>query len=271
MIPKSLNALVAESILINSDTLILRVVPDGWALPGFTPGQFATLGLKGDAPRIPLSDPEAIPPPPEEFIVRAYSVASSSRHREYLEVYVSLVRSGALTPRLFALQRGDRLFLGPKISGLFTLDEVPAGKNLVMIATGTGVAPYVSMLRTFASAADPRRIAVIHGARHSWDLGYRSELSTLDSLLERIDYIPVISRPADEITPWGGAVGYVQDVWQGDLLAERWGGRPTAEETHILLCGNPGMINAMNGLLLREGFREHTRREAGQVHLEKYW
>jgi ferredoxin--NADP+ reductase len=268
---KELNAFVAERILVTPETLILRVIPDRWELQDYTPGQFGTLGLPWSAPRIDLSDPEESAEEPGATIIRAYSIASSSRHKEYLEFYITLVRSGALTPRLFALQRGDRLFLGPKISGMFTLSEIPEQSNLVLMATGTGIAPYMSMIRTFIAPESSRKIAIIHGARHSWDLGYRSELATLDRMLADFFYIPSISRPDEEITPWGGETGYIQDLWRRGVVGRRWGFEPGRENSHLFLCGNPGMITATQPLLEEKGFRLHSRKEPGEIHLEKYW
>lgn len=268
---KTLNATVCETILVNPETMILRIAPVGWELPDYIPGQFAVLGLPGSAARIPLSDPETEAPDPDNFIVRAYSIASSSKEKEYLEFYVSLVRSGALTPRLFALKRGDQLHLGSKLRGMFTLQDIPDQVNLIMMGTGTGLAPYMSMIRTFLTHGSKRRFTVFHGARHSWDLGYRSELSTLNNILANFTYIPVISRPAEEVIPWGGQVGHLQDMWARGLVEVQWGLPPSPDNTHVFLCGNPGMVTDTLKLLEARGFREHTPKQPGQVHLERYW
>jgi len=106
-----LNAVVTLKTEISPWLMILRIVPDGWQLPAFRPGQFAVLGLPGSAPRCALAEPEVPPADPQQLIRRAYSIASSSLINEYLEFYIALVTSGALTPRLFALEIGDRLWL----------------------------------------------------------------------------------------------------------------------------------------------------------------
>jgi ferredoxin--NADP+ reductase len=266
-----LNAILAQRLEVAPGLAIFRVVPDGWELPEFVPGQFAVLGLPAEAPRIAGADPEDPPPKPGTLIRRAYSIASSSRQKEYLEFYLALVRSGALTPRLFALSPGNKLWLGKKFSGLFTLSEVPPAANLVMLATGTGIAPYMSMLRTHLAEDAQRRTAVIHGARHASDLGYRNELEALERQFSHFAYIPVISRPQEERLPWGGEVGYVQDVWRRGVVAARWGFPPSPQHTHVFLCGNPGMVEAMLALLAAEGYQEHTAKTPGQVHTEKYW
>ena len=266
-----LNAVVAQRIEVAPGLIVLRVVPDGWELPPFEPGQFAVLALPGSAPRYPMSDPEEVQRKPEVLIRRSYSIASSSVATEYLEFYITLVRSGALTPRLFALQTGDRLWMARKGSGLFTLDQVPADRDVALIATGTGLAPYMSMLRTYLTAGTERRFAVLHGARHSWDLGYRSELSTLRRVCPSFTYLPIVSRPAEELVEWRGAQGHVQDLWDHGELAAAWGFRPTPETTHVFLCGNPAMIESMSEQLAVEGFREHSKKHSGEVHVERYW
>ena len=267
----ALNAVLLQRIEVAPGLLILRVAPDGWELSAFTAGQFAVLGLPGSAPRYRLADAEDEPAPPDKLIRRAYSVASSSLDRQYLEIYVTLVRSGALTPRLFALQPGDRLWLGKKITGMFTLDSVPKSAHLALIATGTGLAPYMSMLRSELLCDPARRVAVLLGARHSWDLGYRGELITMTRLCPSFAYLPIISRPDDEPQAWPGAVGHVQNLWRGGALAAAWGEVPSAATTHVLLCGSPGMIDGMVALLEAEGFREHSKKEPGQIHVERYW
>jgi len=271
MTAQGLNTVVAQRVEVTPYTIILRLAPIDGEIPEFTPGQFAVLGLPGSAPRCRLSDAEEKTPEPDKLIKRAYSIASSSVEREYVEFYVTLVRSGALTPRLFALEVGDRLWMGPKFTGMFTLDNLPGDVNVVMVSTGTGLAPYMSMIRTRLACSDARRYAVIHGARHSWDLGYRSELITMGRICENFSYLPIVSRPNEEPVAWGGAVGHVQDLWSGGAIEEAWGVRPAPDNTHVLLCGNPGMIEQMVGTLASEGFREHTKDAPGEVHLERYW
>ncbi len=269
--PATLNAIVTHRIEVASGLIIIRVTPDGWELPAWESGQFAVLGLPDTAPRTMLSDPEPADQATGKFIRRAYSISSSPREETYLEFYITLVQSGALTPRIFALKPGDRIFLGKKISGMFTLDDVPEGNNLVLVGTGTGLAPYMSMLRNELECHLDLHTVVLLGARHSWDLGYRGELIAMQRYCRTFHYIPVISRPAEELVKWSGQVGYVQDLWDRGLVAEAMGGEPQPDNTHVLLCGNPGMIEGMIERLAGEGFVEGSRREPGQIHAEKYW
>jgi len=266
-----LNAIVSHKIEVAPGLIVVRVVPEDWELPPFKPGQFAVLGLPPEAERCADSDPEETPGAPGKLIRRAYSIASSSMSREYLEFYINLVHSGLLTPRLFALRPGDRVWLGSKISGTFTLDQAPAECNVVLVATGTGLAPYMSMLRSVLHDIDERRFGVLLGARHSWDLGYHAELVTMERLCARFHYLPTISRPEDEVVPWTGHVGYVMDLWRGGALADSWGLEPTPGDTRVFLCGNPKMIEDMLELLAGDGFSEHTRKTPGDIFTEKFW
>jgi ferredoxin--NADP+ reductase len=265
------NAVVTQKIHVSPELIVLRVAPDGWELPDFTPGQFGVLGLPGTAPRVPRADAEEPLQKPEKLIMRAYSIASSSRAKEYLEFYINLVLSGQLTPRLFQLERGDRVFLGKKITGMFTLEQVPEDKHLVLLGTGTGLAPYMSMLRTSFRCGEERKFVIIHGARHSWDLGYRAELTAMARMCGNLQYVTSITRPQEELVPWSGEIGYVQDLWARGLVRDALGFAPTPEDTHFFLCGNPGMVDSMQATLEAEGFVEHKTRAPGQIHTERYW
>ncbi len=264
------NAIVSQRIEIAPHLIKLRVIPDGWELPEFVPGQYAALGLPGDVPRCQSSLPEETPTPPDKFIMRAYSIASSSVSREFIEFYIALVHTGALTPRLFALSAGDKLWMSPKFKGMFTMSQVPNEFNIVLIATGTGVAPYMSMIRTEVTEGVRHRFAVIHGAYHSIDLGYHSELVTLDSVSKNFTYIPILSHAHEEKIPWHGQEGFVQKIWTHGILVKKWGIVPKPKDTHVFLCGNPYMIEAMTAILEKEGFKLHSRKNPGQIHTEEY-
>ncbi|MEE9614380.1 MAG: ferredoxin--NADP reductase [Thermodesulfobacteriota bacterium] len=268
-----LNAVVTQRVELAPGLIVLRVKPEGWALPDFIAGQFTVLGLPGSAPRITFSDGEEPAPEPEKMIKRAYSIASSSVEKEYVEFYITLIRSGALTPRLFSLKVGDKLWMSQKFVGIFTLSQIEredTGGNIILLATGTGIAPYMSMLRTELERGDSRCYAVVHGARHSWDLGYRAELRTMARICKNFNYVPVISRPDEEPAGWGGKAGYIQDVWTDDIET-LFGFKPSPEDTHIFLCGNPAMIETMTDRLSSDGYAEHTKKQPGQIHTEKFW
>jgi len=268
-----LNAVVTLCNEVSPWLKILHIVPDGGIVPDYAPGQFVSLGLYGSASRCALAEPEKTPADPNTLIKRAYSIASSPNNREYLEFYLALVPGGALTPRLFNLKIGDRIWLFPKSLGKFTFDESRVDKdaNLALVATSSGLAPFVSMLSTHFKFSTQRRIAIIHGVRHSWDLGYRSILMAMQNLRTNLTYIPVVSRPDEEPVPWKGATGHVQEVWKSGTMEKIWGGCPKPEDTHVFICGSPHMSESMLALLAQDGFKEETKDEPGQVHVEKYW
>ncbi len=266
-----LNAIVTQRTELHPGLIILRIAPLDWELSEFEAGQFAVLGLPAEAPRCAHAEPEREPLKEGAVVKRAYSIGSSCKDLSALEFYVSLVADGGLTPRLFALLPGDRVHLSPKITGKFTLHDVPAEQDLVLMSTGTGLAPYIAMLRSGEAQTQTRRIAVVHGVRNSWDLGYKAELEAMAAVNDRITYLPMISRPQNEHAPWPGRVGYAQGVWSEGLLEPYWKRMPTSEDCHVFLCGNPAMINDAVPLLEQDGFQEHTGRQPGTIHMEKYW
>jgi len=153
---------------------------------------------------------------------------------------------------------------------MFTLSEVPTEFNIVLIATGTGVAPYMSMIRTEVTEGLRHRFAVIHGAYHAGDLGYRSELRMLDSASNIFSYLPIVSHPGEELAPWTGHEGFVQVIWTEGILDKAWGFHPNPDDTHVFLCGNPHMVKDMIELLGKEGFTVHSTEKPGTIHLEEY-
>jgi len=206
---------------------------------------------------------------PERMIRRAYSIASESRADEYLEFYLTVVMSGDLTPRLFNLKIRDRLYVGPKAVGVFTLAKAP-GKHILMIGTGTGLAPYMSMLRSELVCNGPRQFVIVHGARYSWDLGYRTELTGLARHCNNFHYMPVITRPQEDPT-WKGRSGYLQNLIASGAVEEETGLSLTPDNFDIFLCGNPGMIETVIGWAEGRGFVRDKGHDIGTLHTEEYW
>ena len=251
-----LNAMLFGRQDLHPELSIVRVRPDQGLAPPFRPGQFVTIGLR-DAP--------AGHSPPK-LALRPYSVTSAPGRREDVELYVNLVREGALTPHLWTLHEGGRLYLKPTVGGTFTLDEVPNGKDLVMVATGTGLGPYISMLRHFRGKNRWRKFVIIHGVRNVADLGYRDELEAAARTDANLLYLPTVTREG-----WPGLQGRVQDVLFTDLYPQRVGAPLSPEQCHIYLCGNPVMVEAVESELVARGFRKHKRREPGNIPKEAYW
>jgi ferredoxin--NADP+ reductase len=263
------NAAVVGREEINPQLLILRVRPAG-NLFQFTAGQFGVLGLLAGAPRVAETAPEVPPPDPGKLIRRAYSLSSSSLERRYAEFFITLVPTGQLTPRLFVLKHGSRLYLGPKASGLFTLDKVAPEKAVVLIGTGTGLAPYVSMLRTMLAGGSRRKYVVLHGTRYSWDLGYRGELESLARLCPNFTYIPSITR-RDQDPAFLGYIGRIPMLLEQGIVEKESGVVLDPAKTEVFLCGNPEMIQAVTTLLQARGFAAKGDNGSVNIHVEEYW
>ena len=295
--PAEYNATVVGRTEVAPGLVIMRIAPD--KLPfEFRAGQYVVLGLKASEPRVPEAEPDApsvvvvpgdtdgtaesraavatqatavaaVTADPERMVRRAYSIASESRADEYLEFYLTLVLSGELTPRLFDLKLQDRLYVGPRAVGVFTLAKAP-GKHILMIGTGTGLAPYMSMLRSELDCGAERKFVIVHGARYSWDLGYRTELTGLARHCNNFHYMPVITRP-NEDPSWKGRSGYLQNLVASDAIEEETGLALTPENFDIFLCGNPGMIETVIGWAEGKGFTRDKGHDIGTLHVEEYW
>ncbi|HOW63928.1 MAG TPA: ferredoxin--NADP reductase [Candidatus Paceibacterota bacterium] len=263
------NATVTGREVVNPLLLVMRVQPDSTVFD-FKPGQFAILGLLGGEKRVLEAGDEDPPAEADKLIRRAYSIASCSMEKHYLEFFVTLVTSGQLTPRLFALPYGGRLFVGPKASGGFTLDRVAPGKAVFLIATGTGLAPYMSMLRTLLIQDTQRRYIVIHGARYSWDLGYRGELESLARVRPNLTYIPSITRP-DQDPHFRGQTGRIQNLLDQGVVEQLSTVPLDPALADVFLCGNPEMIQTVKALLASRGFTPDHGKEIGTLHVEEYW
>lgn len=262
------NAKVASVEMLGSHLAVIKVKPD-MPIKAFLSGQYATLGLKQKSARAQHALDEKEPnSDPEYMIRRAYSVASAPDGEE-LEFYLAMVDDGTLTPRLFALKVGDPLYIGPKIIGRFTLDPVPETHHLLLLSTGTGLAPYMSMIRdqNFKWNGE-RKVIVLHGVRHEADLGYRQELEVLDKDQKQFDYIPVLSSGGES---WEGATGYVQDVLLDGFVKELTGLDISSENAAAFLCGNPLMIEGAIKRLEAMDFVLAKGRTPGNIHIEEYW
>jgi len=272
-----MNATLIDRRDVNEELAIVRVRPDAGQVPPFRPGQYITLGLpRGDSARTEGAqrpNPATIQTAAARetrLVRRAYSIASSAEDRDSMEFYVVLVRAGRLTPRLWTVETGGRLWMDEKARGEFTLEEVPAGRDLIMISTGTGIAPFMSMLRTYRGTGRWRRFVLIHGVRRAGDLGYHNELLAISRDDPSVVYVPLVSREPPT-SGWTGLRGRVQDVLNEGAFAHCCGVRLDPSQCHVFLCGNPAMIESVRAMLGERGFRTQTRTAPGNVHFERYW
>ncbi|MCB0344875.1 MAG: ferredoxin--NADP reductase [Bdellovibrionales bacterium] len=262
-----MNAIVSQQQHVADGLWIVRVKPDSGEVPEFVAGQYAELGFPQDA-----LDGSQCPPDSEKrkIVRRAYSIASAPSDRAGLEFFIVRVDEGQLTPKLYGLDVGDRVWLGPKIKGKFTLEEIPRDKNLIMVSTGTGLAPYVSMLREYGANPPWKRFVVIHGVRNSHDLGYREELEQAAKSDPRVIYIPSVTREP-EGSNWSGLRGRVNTLLEPEAFERIAGFELSPEDCHVFLCGNPDMITSVQESLEARGFSKHSKRSPGNIHFERYW
>lgn len=261
------NATVVGKIQITPDLVVLRVDTDE-PRDEFEAGQYTVIGLYGYEARSPNSTEETVPCEDDELIQRPYSIASSKHQQKQFEFYITQVKSGQLTPRLFQITTGDRLYVSKRIVGTFKLADTPPGNDIVMIATGTGIAPYISFLRSYITSRPEQQMAVIQGAAKQWDLGYSSELTFLEENFPNFRYIPTLTN-ANET--WTGYELWIEEMLEEEVIESETGIEIDPEKTHFFLCGNPKMVENVSVILKDRGYKRHTRREPGSLHIEEYW
>lgn len=238
----------------------------------FISGQYVTLGLLGSEPRLEGMPNEFRDASPEKLVQRAYSIAAAGYEIDELEFLVSLVDNGSLTPRLWKLKAGDRLAIGKKIVGSFTLDELQT-RTVVMVGTGSGLAPFISMLRQNLRRHLDVRFVLLHGAPRRSELAYLTEFRSLDKACSNFTYVPAISRPQLDPPGWRGMTGRLTQFFErnGTLLGEMTGVDLDPTKTDVYLCGNPNMINDIHSKLEPLGYTKHSRSKPGALHIEEYW
>lgn len=259
------NATVIGKIMITPDLMVLRVRTDE-PRKEFKAGQFTQIALLGEEQRSPNSVIPLERMEDDKLIRRAYSIASANHETQEFEFYISQVKSGQLTPRLFNLTQGRRLWVDTRILGFFTLINTPPECDIVMVATGTGLAPYISFLRSHIVDHKSIKLAVIHGAAYTWDLGYYSELQFIKNTFGNFHYFPTLLK-ADET--WNGLRGYIEKHLE-DKVLENVGIEVNPEKTHFYLCGNPKMVDSVSAFLFKHGYTKHTPKRPGALHIEEY-
>jgi ferredoxin--NADP+ reductase len=198
---------------------------------------------------------------------RSYSIASPPGAP--LEFLVAEVETGVLTPSLGALSPGQKLLVERKPQGFFTLKWVPAARHLWLVATGTGLGPFLSILRAPDVYARFERVVLVHGARDRAHLAYRDELRALaGSRAGKLALAWVVSR---ETSRDGVLAGRVTSALADGSLETDVGLTMSATDSHVMLCGNPAMIAEMTALLGERGMKKHRVRTPGHITIEKYW
>jgi len=238
---KHYQATILSRTDISEDLWLIKVDPGGPF--HFKAGQYATLGVEQDGNRIE----------------RAYSIVSSP-YQESLEFFIELVPQGKFTPTLHQLYRGDKLLCRKIAKGRFTLDLRSGRTNHLLLATVTGVAPFVSYVRTifqdWRSGDSPmpgeHRLFCLQGSSRSREFGYRDEMEKFASEAPWLKYVSTVSRPSED-TNWKGETGRVDDLIR--KYTDLWGLKP--ENTASYLCGHPNMVENARSILARAGWQKN--------------
>ena len=289
------NATITHFEPTHSDLWVLRVRPDHGSV-SHLPGQYASLGLGYWEERVDNAVDPDLDSRFDKLIRRSYSIscrifddhgylADDSRADE-LEFYIVLVpptpdNVPGLTPRLALKKPGDRIYLGPKVAGRYTLAPVtdPAG-TVVLLSTGTGEAPHNAMVTELLRKGHHGPIVSAVTVRQWADLGYMAEHRELEKRYPNYRYVPLPTRESDV------PKRYIQDLITEDLFATEHGVTLDPATTHVFLCGNPAMIGlpteedgqvtfpdttGVVQLLTERGFTLDHRNQRGNVHYEEYW
>lgn len=217
----------------------------------FKAGQFTKLALDIDGKRVQ----------------RAYSFVNppSSPH---IEIYATRVADGQLSPALHALEAGDEVLISARATGFFTLDEVPDGEHLWLLATGTAIGPYLSILREAEVWKRFRKVILIHAVRFAADLSYQAEINTLlEKHPDQLIVQPFVSREPAQLA----LTGRIPQAIADGMLERHIGLKLNPGKSQIMLCGNPEMVRDTKATLEALGFAKNLRRKPGQITMEHYW
>lgn len=299
------NATVTTFRRVHDELAIFRVRPDGEQL-SFLPGQYTVLGMGHWEPRLDHTQPEPTDQAQQTRLIRrAYSISSpliddrgdivQATDLPDVEFYVALVRSApshppALTPRLFLLNEGDRLHMGRRAHGRYTVEPVLSDDDILFCATGTGEAPHNAMIAWLLSRGHTGKIVAVVSVRYRHDLAYLKEYRALERAFPNFRYVPLTTRELQNLDPsHPDFVGkkYIQEYVDRGQLLEETGLVLNPASTRVYLCGNPDMVGlaeardpaaedrskpiGMVKLLEGRGFRLDQPREPGNIHVEQYW
>ena len=217
----------------------------------FEAGQFVRLALDIGGERV--ARPFSFVNPPQDPVLEFYGV---------------VVPEGPLSPRLARLAAGDALFLAPNPSGFLVLSELPDAETLWLLATGTGIAPFLSILCTEAPWRRYRRVVLAHAARYSRELVYRELIAGFQKeRLQGFRYVSFVSRDSAP----GSLAGRIPAAIADGRLEQAAGAALSPAGSQVMLCGNPEMLRDAQAALAARGLKKHRRRSPGQVTVESFW
>jgi ferredoxin--NADP+ reductase len=222
----------------------------------FTPGQYARLGLHNGG----------------AMIWRAYSLTSAPDEDE-LEFYGIIVEGGQFTSMLDLLKEGDALWLDRQVFGFMTPGRFADGEDLWMLATGTGIGPFISILRDGQAWQRWRRMVLVHGVRNRNEFAYADELKALQASHAGIQGKAALTllQAVSRDDPGPCLHGRITTLLASGALEQAAGMPLTVEQSRIMLCGNPAMIEETRKMLHERGMRPVRRMNPGQFVTENYW
>ena len=218
----------------------------------FIAGQFTKLGLEVAGERI----------------ARPYSLVNSPEE-PWLEFYSISIPSGSLSDRLMHLQPGDTVWVQQQAAGFLTLQETRPGKHLWLLATGTGIGPFLSLLKTEEPWQKFDKVILVHAVRYARELTYQHLVqSWQQNKSKQFCYVPVISRES-----WGDALtGRIPQAIVDHRLEARAGIDFNAQDSQVMLCGNPDMLtDTIKAFTEQKGLKRNRRRDPGNILTENYW
>lgn len=237
---------IIEKIQWNDRLFSLRIQCD---FKDFESGQFVRVALDIDGERI----------------ARPYSLVNTPAD-ESLEVYFNIVPEGPLTPKLAELEQGDEIFITDRANGFLTVAEIPECKNLWMLATGTGVGPFISILKSKDVWQRFEKIILGYSVRDLSELSYDEQISSIEKQYkDQFEFVPFVTREKVEGTMSQRITESIED---GSF--EQRAEISINEDSHIMMCGNSAMISSVTECLESRGLRKHRRREPGHITTEKY-
>lgn len=202
----------------------------------------------------------------DKKVARAYSFVNAPNLVNDHEFLLVTVKDGLLSPPISKLNVGDSLLIAENATGFFTLDDVPKAKQLWLLATGTAIGPYLSILNDGEVWQKFERVFLVHGVRKQEDLVYQESITRLCDN-HPLTFIPVISRETnhDYLT------GRITTALESNELFNRLNITATPEHAQFMLCGNPDMVKDCTEILLTKGFTRNRRANPGQITVEQYW
>lgn len=289
------NATITYFEPTHSDLWVLGVKPDNGDV-SHAPGQYASLGLGFFEDRIDDAIDPGLDDKWEKLVRRSYSISNkifddndylaSNNDESELEFYIVLVppsdgKVPGLTPRLALKRPGDRIYLGPKVAGRYTLAPVSNPNNtVVFLSTGTGEAPHNAMIVDLLSRGHSGQIVSVVSVRNLKDLGYMEKHRELEKRFSNYTYIALPTREANI------EKRYIQSLLSENILEDEYKIDLDPKNTHVFLCGNPSMIGIPQEsdgealypesigaieLLVKRGFVLDERKKPGNIHVEEYW